>query len=138
MIFSRFYSIFVKGGIMKKILVIFYIAFAVLLFSENMMAQSQITDTDYANSTATVTASPNPFENEVTLTINEGQKKLNMIKIFDLIGKEVASIDLKNKSGLLTYRLDFSKLKPGVYFCNIYSDHGLIETKKLFKTSENP
>jgi plastocyanin len=78
--------------------------------------------------------SPNPFEDEVTLTINPGNKHLTAVRIFDLIGKEVAHIDLKNKTGLISYRLDFSRLNPGVYFCNVYSDSGIVETKKLFRT----
>ncbi|MBX9852987.1 MAG: T9SS type A sorting domain-containing protein [Cytophagaceae bacterium] len=79
-------------------------------------------------------AAPNPFNEEVTLTVNGGNKSLSTIRIFDLIGKEVATIDLRNKSGLTTYSLDFSQLKPGVYFCNVYSDDGIVETKKLFHT----
>ena len=79
-------------------------------------------------------AAPNPFNDEVTLTVNGGNKNLSTIRIFDLIGKEVVTIDLKNKSGVTTYSLDFSQLKPGVYFCNVYSDEGIVETKKLFRT----
>jgi plastocyanin len=79
-------------------------------------------------------AFPNPFSDEVTLTVNEGNKNLKSIKVFDLIGTQVAEIDLTSKSGISTYRLDFSNLKPGVYFCNVYSDTGIVETKKLFRT----
>jgi hypothetical protein len=58
-----------------------------------------------------------------------------MITISDIIAaKDILVIDLKNKSGVLTYKLDTSKLRPGVYFCNVYGENGVIETKKLFKT----
>lgn len=81
-----------------------------------------------------LTVSPNPFEDEITLTISAGNKSLTAVRIFDLIGKEVAHIDLRNKPGTVSYKLDFSRLNPGVYFCNVYSETGLVETKKLFRT----
>jgi plastocyanin len=77
--------------------------------------------------------SPNPFEDELNLTIFPGNKNVKFIKIFDIIGKEVASIDLSNKVGPSAYKVDFSNLRPGLYFCNVYSDKGIIETRKVLR-----
>ncbi|MCR6639561.1 MAG: T9SS type A sorting domain-containing protein [Sporocytophaga sp.] len=77
--------------------------------------------------------SPNPFEDELNLTIFPGNKNIKFIKIFDIIGKEVASIDLSNKVGPSAYKVDFSNLRPGLYFCNVYSDKGIIETRKVLR-----
>lgn len=77
--------------------------------------------------------SPNPFEDELNLTIFPGNKNVKFIKIFDLIGKEVASIDLSGKVGPSAYKIDFSNLRPGLYFCNVYSDKGIIETRKILR-----
>ncbi len=117
---------------MKKAIFKFYIVWIFLGCSSGI---AQNVDSMYtATSKYELVASPNPFDDEVTLTIHEGNKKLSAIKIFDLIGKEVAHIDLRNKSGSVSYKLDFSQLRPGVYFCNVYSENGIIETKKLFRT----
>lgn len=77
--------------------------------------------------------SPNPFEDELNLTIFPGNKNVKSIKIFDIIGKEVASIDLSSKIGPSAYKVDFSNLRPGLYFCNVYSDKGIIETRKILR-----
>ncbi|WP_081990637.1 T9SS type A sorting domain-containing protein [Sporocytophaga myxococcoides] len=77
--------------------------------------------------------SPNPFDDELNLTIFPGNKNVKFIKIFDIIGKEVASIDLSNKVGPSAYKVDFSNLRPGLYFCNVYSDKGIIETRKVLR-----
>jgi hypothetical protein len=117
---------------MKKIVLKLYV-FLTLLGCSSVGAQN--IDSMYTSASKyELIASPNPFDEEVTLTIHEGNKKLTSIRIFDLIGKEVAYIDLKNKSGSISYKLDFSQLRPGVYFCNVYSQDGIIETKKLFRT----
>ncbi|WP_081670952.1 T9SS type A sorting domain-containing protein [Sporocytophaga myxococcoides] len=76
---------------------------------------------------------PNPFEDELNLTIFPGNKNVKFIKIFDIIGKEVASIDLSSKVGPSAYKVDFSNLRPGLYFCNVYSDKGIIETRKILR-----
>lgn len=81
-----------------------------------------------------LSTSPNPFEDEINITINPGNKNLTAIRICDLIGKEVAFIDLTHKNGVTSYSVNFENLKPGVYFCNVYSSKGIIETRKLFRT----
>ena len=76
---------------------------------------------------------PNPFEDHFRLIINPGNKTVTYVKIFDLIGKEVFSIDVNSKSPSI-YPLDATNLKPGIYFCTVYSEKGIIETKKIFRT----
>jgi plastocyanin len=87
-------------------------------------------------STYDLSASPNPFNDQLSLNINIGNKNLTQLKIYDLIGKEVTSINLDGKSGSYSYRVDASNLRPGIYFCTVYSDKGIVETMKLFKTNE--
>gem|GEM_PF-3247386 len=77
--------------------------------------------------------SPNPFDDELNLIVYPGNKNVKSIKIFDIIGKEVVSIDVTNKVGPSVYKVDFSNLKPGLYFCNVYSDKGIIETRKILR-----
>jgi len=79
------------------------------------------------------TVAPNPFEDHFKVIINPGNKNITYIKIFDLIGKEVYSIDVNSKIPSV-YPLDATNLKPGIYFCTVYSDKGIVETKKIFRT----
>ncbi|MBO9700038.1 MAG: T9SS type A sorting domain-containing protein [Sporocytophaga sp.] len=89
--------------------------------------------TDLKESKYEFQVTPNPFEDELNLTIFPGNKNVKFIKIFDIIGKEVASIDLSSKVGPSAYKVDFSNLRPGLYFCNVYSDKGIIETRKILR-----
>ena len=78
-------------------------------------------------------AAPNPFDDQLSMNINIGEKNVTDIKIYDIIGKEVASVNLSGKTGLHSYKVDTSNLKPGIYFCTVYSATGILETKKLFR-----
>ncbi len=78
--------------------------------------------------------SPNPVETDaVSCHVNYPQKDIRGIRIYDIIGKEVAYIDLTGKTGLLVFPIDVSALRPGIYFCNLYSSKGIIESRKIIK-----
>ena len=121
---------------MRKVLHILNVAILLLLFGGTLSAQNIADSSACAEKSSKyeVIVSPNPFDDEVILSVNHGNKNLTFIRIFDLIGKEVAFIDLRSKSRMNVYKLNFSALSPGVYFCNIYGPDGVIETKKLFRT----
>jgi hypothetical protein len=55
-----------------------------------------------------------------------------MIKIMDALGKEIKNTEVS--VGQSSYSLDLSDLQPGMYFCNLYSSEGIIETRKIFRT----
>jgi len=120
---------------MKKLILLLYLFFAMFLAVKDALAQErQEKDTIYVSDKVNryeLTASPNPFENEVTITLTEGNKNLTAIRICNILGSEVAFIDLKNRSGILSYKLDFSGLPSGVYFCTVYGSEGIIATKRL-------
>ena len=78
-----------------------------------------------------LTVSPNPFYEYTTLKIKSSGQKINSFKVHNVIGKEIVSYDLSDKNNTLSYKINFSGLEPGVYFCSIYTEMGLIETKKL-------
>lgn len=77
--------------------------------------------------------SPNPFEDQINLKINNKNNPIKFIRIIDIIGNEVAHIEFPNKNGTANYSLDFSTLKQSIYFCQIYTEKGLIETRKLLR-----
>ena len=73
---------------------------------------------------------PNYVHEKITLKINSTDKHLKTIKIFDIIGNEIISLELVHKE-LYKYDIDFSSFRPGVYLCNLYSDKGIVATRKL-------
>ena len=69
---------------------------------------------------------------KTTLTVNMGgYKGLRYIKMYDLIGKKVFFQSLSFKPGISTYQINLATLRPGIYVCSVYSDFGLVETRKL-------
>lgn len=107
---------------MKKLLLLF-----VLLTGMGFVSLAQ------SDTATSFHISPNPVENDVTLRINYAGKDIKGIRIYDLIGKEVAYIDLSGKTGYTTLTIDISSLRAGIYFCNLYSDKGIIESRKMIK-----
>lgn len=70
--------------------------------------------------------------NPPTLEVDLGAyKKWKYLRVYDLIGKRVFFQDLSFKSGVVTYKLNKSLLKPGIYFCRLYSEKGTVETKRF-------
>ena len=115
---------------MKKIVFIVSLFFTAVLTHQEVIAQ---TDTTFSVST-----SANPFDDQVVININHANKNVTGLKIFDAIGKEVSSeltIHAVYRGGVLSYTIDFTGVRPGVYFCSIYTDKGVIETRKLFRAA---
>ncbi|HEY8400183.1 MAG TPA: T9SS type A sorting domain-containing protein [Cytophagaceae bacterium] len=78
-----------------------------------------------------LTIVPDYYDNQIVFNLNSGGQSLRGIKVFDIIGKEVAFIDLMDKTGVASYTVNFSHLKPGIYLCSIYSDKGILETRRI-------
>lgn len=81
-----------------------------------------------------MTIYPNPFSQSPTISLRLSDRNVVAIKVYDLIGKEHFKADLTNKEGMLRYSPDFSDLQPGIYFCSLYDQDGIILTKKMVKT----
>jgi plastocyanin len=75
------------------------------------------------------TVYPNPFKDK--LTVKYG-KQIESIKIFNIVGEEVKSMELsatQEKTDIY-----FDDLSAGIYFIRTYKDKKVIETKKIVKT----
>lgn len=75
---------------------------------------------------------PNPFTDIVTLSNKQGNNNVTMVKIMDAVGKEIKSIGLS--AGQSSVSFDLSDLQPGIYFCNLYTSEGIIETRKISRS----
>jgi hypothetical protein len=115
---------------MKKVILL--VCLFVTMALAHFKAQAQ-TDTTFS-----VFTSANPFEDQITINIILASKNVTGLKILDAIGKEVSNditIHSINRGNVLSYTLDFTNARPGVYFCSIYSDKGILETRKLFRSA---
>lgn len=115
---------------MKKILIIVAVFFVTVFAYKEAKAQS--------DTTFSVSTSANPFEDQVVINIVHANKTVTGLRIVDAIGREVSADVTSNvvvRAGVISYTLDFTNVRPGVYFCSIYSDKGILETKKLFRAA---
>ncbi len=111
----------------------------VKFFNKKKATDSPVTTTSVMTVQATdkfeFEAYPNPFVSTVRLDIKPGNKNLTSFRMYDLIGKEVLQIDLRQQKGALQYTLNLADIKPGIYFASISSDQGVVETRKFIKLS---
>ncbi|MCL4548222.1 MAG: T9SS type A sorting domain-containing protein [Bacteroidetes bacterium] len=78
-----------------------------------------------------VTNYPNPFNPTTTINYQLPENGFVTIKVYDVLGKEVATLVNENKSaGYYNVNFDASKLTSGVYIYTI-SANGFIQSKKM-------
>jgi len=74
---------------------------------------------------------PNPFNPSTNITFNLPSKSFVSLKVFDLLGREVATLVNQEKpAGTYNITFDAGKLPSGVYFYRLQAG-SFIETKKL-------
>ncbi|MHB8581590.1 MAG: T9SS type A sorting domain-containing protein [Ignavibacteriaceae bacterium] len=74
---------------------------------------------------------PNPFNPVTTINYTIAVKDFVTIKVYDLLGKEIATLVNEEKnSGSYSVEFNASKLSSGVYFYRMQAG-GFVETKKL-------
>ena len=74
---------------------------------------------------------PNPFNPSTTINYELPENGFVTIKVFDMLGKELATLVNENKSaGYYNVNFDASKLTSGVYIYTI-SANGFIQSKKM-------
>ena len=74
---------------------------------------------------------PNPFNPETTIAFEAPQAGAVKIRVFDLLGKEVATIfDGKLEAGFHAFNFSGSKLSSGIYFYRVESPN-YVDMKKM-------
>ncbi|GEM_PF-1176719 len=109
-----------------QIIVLFFFLFSQSLFAQNNPEQ-QVSLPEYQ------VLIPNPIEDRATIKVVQGKHTLTEIRMYDIIGKEVVKVKITSGNG--SYPVNLSNLRPGVYFCTIFSDKGVVETRKLLKSN---
>jgi hypothetical protein len=81
------------------------------------------------NETRSIAIYPNPAINQLYVNLGSGQEYYGKIKITDLSGKMVLTVDVQPGIGL--YRLDVSRLSRGVYMVCWFEADKLISRRKV-------
>lgn len=75
---------------------------------------------------------PNPFNPSTTIEYNLAKAGYVNIRVFDVLGREVALLEDKYKqAGNYKVSFDASRLSSGVYYYTLKTDNGFSETKKM-------
>ncbi len=117
---------------MKKYLQFTIALFILTLVGCNQVVNAQSDSLRYGGTNSLMSINSRSDDN-LSLSINGGGKGLKFVKIFDIIGKEVATIDVAGQSYPMLFNLDLSGHRQNIFICNLYSEKGLIESKKFFK-----
>jgi photosystem II stability/assembly factor-like uncharacterized protein len=75
---------------------------------------------------------PNPFNPSTNIKYQIKENKFVTLKVFDLLGKEVATlVNEKQSPGTYEVTFDARALSSGIYFYTLYADGLLIDCKKM-------
>ncbi len=75
---------------------------------------------------------PNPFNSHTIIKFQIKDSRFVALKIHDVSGKEITTLVSEKKSaGIYEVNFDAGNLSSGIYFCSLYSDGKIIDTKKL-------
>ncbi|TAF75840.1 MAG: T9SS C-terminal target domain-containing protein [Bacteroidetes bacterium] len=118
---------------MRYILSIYLFLFF-LLFATNTFAVSHyknVLTVSTTNPQVEIIAYPNPFHEGISLEIITINTKPTELRIFDIIGTERERVELSQFGSMNVYRIELKNLPAGIYFCNVYADKKLLESKKI-------
>ncbi|MCX6270161.1 MAG: T9SS type A sorting domain-containing protein [Bacteroidetes bacterium] len=80
-----------------------------------------------------ISLSPNPVTDESVVTIRSSSDKSLIIKVYDILGKEVQEKGISVTEGVNTTTLNFSDMEQGFYFVQLWDINKKIETQKVVK-----
>jgi hypothetical protein len=87
-----------------------------------------------AKTNESVSVYPNPFNDQITCTIEANTPNKISLMLIDISGKEVANSSVLVEPGVSTFDFnELGKLKNGVYFLKVLMDNE-VKTIKLIKT----
>jgi hypothetical protein len=120
---------------MKAIVFAYFMALFSLYSFESLAQSKKISNSQEIEAslpnTVEINAFPNPFNDGVNLEIITNNSHPTTVKVFDIIGIERERIELMQFGSQNIYKIQLKDLPAGVYFCNVYSDKKLLESKKI-------
>jgi len=119
---------------MKKLLSTYILAIFITYSFQSYASTAVVRNTVFSlvsNSIIEINAYPNPFNDGVNLEIITNNSHPTTLKVFDIIGIERERIELSQFGNQNIYKIQLKDLPAGVYFCNVYSDKKLLESKKI-------
>lgn len=103
----------------KKLLVIFFLGFATVCFSQKTMKS--------------LSASPNPFHNTTTITFQSEYSQKATISVVNVLGKTVFKKQLTIKKGKNSVPFSRNNLKAGMYIYIIQNHKELISKRFVIR-----
>lgn len=76
---------------------------------------------------------PNPVVDNAVIKINTAGKRVSSLVISDAIGNRITTLNISSKDLTIVRYHNFSDLRPGIYFCSVYSDSDIMNTTKIIK-----
>ncbi|HAY33266.1 MAG TPA: T9SS type A sorting domain-containing protein [Ignavibacteria bacterium] len=91
-----------------------------------------LNQTGIPNSSVLYQNYPNPFNPETVIRFDLSESKFISLKIFDILGNEIASLlNEKKSTGNYEIKFDGSSLSGGVYFYRLSADGVSVDTKSM-------
>ncbi len=88
--------------------------------------QTFTTSVSEINKVSGITVYPNPFSSQTNICFNQEQKH-SIIKIMDVLGKEVRSIDFSGKY----LSIEKGEMKDGIYFLQVIDENKNLVSRKI-------
>jgi len=76
---------------------------------------------------------PNPTPGKFTIEIALNKPQNMQIKIFNILGQDIFTEELKQISGTYTRQIDLSTQSPGIYSSQIITENGIINKKLIIQ-----
>lgn len=116
-------------NIFTTYLIALFIIFNIQLFASSKKAEKVIIVSSINQ--IEINAYPNPFSEGINLEITTNNSHPTTLKVFDIIGIERQRIELAQFGSSNIYKILLKDLPSGVYFCNVYAENKLLESKKI-------
>lgn len=102
---------------------------------QQKVSSNSLSNANNAQQAVSITASPNPFSDHVTISFKVSQSVPANLSIYDLNGRLVSTLFNKKmeKNILHTIRFDASKLSAGVYICKLQTNAGIAMQKIVLR-----
>jgi hypothetical protein len=84
------------------------------------------------NATIALQNSPNPFQHSSSITFGLPKREFVRLAVYDALGREVAVlVNAMMDAGPQTIPFHAEHLEPGVYYCMLETENGILQTRAM-------
>jgi len=119
---------------MKKLLLITFLFFTTLSFSQQRDVNNNTLKRNETTSTITsVTASPNPFNIRTVVRFDSKVNQVIEFSVKNLLGKTVYYIRIDAKKGLNSIRFERNDIAKGMYIYTLQSEYEVVSKRLVIQ-----